>query len=293
MTTPIDTFEDILAALERNPALRDAMRYHVLGEELMRLPETVARLAETVAELAQTVRELQATVAAMAERQDRMEADITEIRAGQTRMEARQTRMEARQDRMEARQDRMEADITEIKAGQTRMEARQNRVEADITEIKAGQNRMERRQNRMDGTLNRLIGGDYERKAARRASRLARRHLNLPDATVVYAITTSDNDTIPNLIDQAVAQGRITDAQANELENADIILADAGAAAYAVIEVSITMDEHDVMRARNWADILAQASNAATRAACISVQALDSGRLLAAENRVAVIIMPD
>ncbi len=279
MTTPIDTFEDILAALERNPALRDAMRYHVLGEELMRLPETVARLAETVAELAQTIRELQATVAAMAERQDRMEADITEIKAGQTRMEARQ--------------DRMEADITEIKAGQTRMEARQDRVEADITEIKAGQTRMERRQDRMDGTLNRLIGGDYERKAARRASRLARRHLNLPDATVVYAITTSDNDTIPNLIDQAVAQGRITDAQANELENADIILADAGAAAYAVIEVSITMDEHDVMRARNWADILAQASNAATRAACISVQALDSGRLLAAENQVAVIIMPD
>ena len=38
MTTPINTFEDILDAMERDPALRDALRRHVLTDELLQVP---------------------------------------------------------------------------------------------------------------------------------------------------------------------------------------------------------------------------------------------------------------
>ena len=38
MTTPINTFEDILDAMERDPALRDALRRHILTDELLQMP---------------------------------------------------------------------------------------------------------------------------------------------------------------------------------------------------------------------------------------------------------------
>ena len=38
MTTPINTFEDILEAMERDPALRDALRRHILTDELLQMP---------------------------------------------------------------------------------------------------------------------------------------------------------------------------------------------------------------------------------------------------------------
>ena len=38
MTTPVNDFQDILDAMERNPALRDALRRHILTDELLHTP---------------------------------------------------------------------------------------------------------------------------------------------------------------------------------------------------------------------------------------------------------------
>ena len=38
MTPPINTLEDILNALERDPALREALRRHTLTDELLQMP---------------------------------------------------------------------------------------------------------------------------------------------------------------------------------------------------------------------------------------------------------------
>ena len=38
MTTPINTFEDILDTMERDPALRDTLRRHILTDELLQMP---------------------------------------------------------------------------------------------------------------------------------------------------------------------------------------------------------------------------------------------------------------
>ena len=115
-------------------------------------------------------------------------------------------------------------------------------MESDVAELKAGQSRME-------GQLNNLTGADYERKVSKRAPRIARRHLYLQRVSVVYGITVPDNKTIAELLDRATENGSITDEQAGELERADLILAGANPAdepAYAVAEVSLTIDEHDV-----------------------------------------------
>ena len=38
MTTPVNSFQDILDALERDPSLREQVRSHILTEELLQLP---------------------------------------------------------------------------------------------------------------------------------------------------------------------------------------------------------------------------------------------------------------
>lgn len=99
-TATIDTFADILTALERNPELRDAMRRHIMTDELLQLPDTVARLLIMFEQLT-------ATVNAMAERQSRMEnaiADnrnaIADNRNAINEVKAEQVRMNRRLDRV-------------------------------------------------------------------------------------------------------------------------------------------------------------------------------------------------
>ena len=56
MATPIESFEDILEALERNPALRDALRRQILTEELLQMPAQVNALTEAVQVLVESQR---------------------------------------------------------------------------------------------------------------------------------------------------------------------------------------------------------------------------------------------
>ena len=164
--TPIATFEDILDVLERNPRLREEMRRHLLGEEFLRLPETVASLV-------QTVQQILAVISEMAERQARTEADIAGLKAGQVKLEAGQEELRAGQAKLEAGQARTEADIAELKAGQARTEADiaelkvgQARTEADIAELKAGQVKLEAGQVKLEAGQARLEAGHEELRAS-------------------------------------------------------------------------------------------------------------------------------
>ena len=75
MTIQVNTFQDILDALEQNPALRDQLRSYILTEELLQLPAQFVLLR----------------------------ADVDELKSGQTRLEEGQARLEARMGRLEGR----------------------------------------------------------------------------------------------------------------------------------------------------------------------------------------------
>ena len=273
MTTPIDTFEDILAAMERKPELRDAMRRHVLSEELLQLPAVVA-------ELARTVHEILHAISIINQRQERMESDITDLKAGQAKLEAGQAKLEAGQ--------------TKLEAGQTKLEAGQAKMESDITDLKAGYARLEAGQTRMQGQLNGLTGTAYERKVAKRSRRAVRRHLDIRRAELLHSISNPDNRHLAHLLDQAADDGRISDEQADELDEADLILLGRTAddePIYVVAEVSLTCDDHDVDRAASRARILREASGGSATAAVIGTAISDTNRLRADDVGVAVIIM--
>ena len=253
-TATIDTFADILTALERSPELREAMRRLILTDELLQLPDTVARLLVMF-------EQLMATVNAMAERQSRMENAIADNR-------------NAIADNRNAIADNRSA----------------------IEEVKAEQVRTNRRLDRVEGKVNHLMGNDYERKVIRGIRRTARRWLQLHNAIILLAVTVPNNPTIPDIMEQAVADGRITDDDADYLDQADIIMIGDDAAtqtpAYAVLEVSITIGDRDIDRARERARILERADGHSVRAACIGSAISDANRQRAADLDVVVITMP-
>ena len=304
MTTPthIETFEDILAAMENNPRLQAAMRQHVLDQEFLQLPAIVRELQQAVQELQQAIAQLTQLVydyiAATDARLEQIESRLDRLESGQARLEQDVTELKTGQARLEqdvtelkTGQARLEQDVTELKTGQARLEqdvtelkTGQARLEQDVTELKTGQARLE-------GNVNRLIGSDYERKAARRASRLANRHLGMADMRVIYAVTMPDNNQLPQILDNAVRAGRLNASEADALEEIDIVIR--GPSGYAVAEVSVTLDETDVQRAQERAGLLSKAVTDPVRAAVIGAHTLDSASRLAATNNVAIMILPE
>lgn len=329
----INDFSDILSAMEQNPELQEAMRNHVLGEELLQLPAVVRQQGELLAqiqnqlmELASALRDTTEQIASYAlvssrvitntvERLDRVESDLAELKASQARVEASVQDMRATQARMENDISGLKTDMAQVKAdvselkdaqgrmqdtqermqtSQDRMQDTQERMQTDLERMQASQDRMQDTQERMQGQLNNLTGTDYERKVVKRAPRAARRYLGLRSASVVHGINVSGINDIQALLENATESRSITDEQADELERADLILKGARTSneeVFTIAEVSITIDDTDVDRARNRANILSAASGLPALAAVIGTAISDANRERANYSGVTVIIM--
>ncbi len=90
MSTPINNFQDILDAIRQDPALRDALRRHILTEELMQLPlqmvarldrmeESIGTLQEGQASLVENVGTLQKGQARLSEGQASIAWEVARI----------------------------------------------------------------------------------------------------------------------------------------------------------------------------------------------------------------------
>ena len=78
MTTPINTFQDILDAMERDPALRDALRSHILSEALMQLPAQFAEFVQVTREHNELVN---SRLEVIDSRLERLETDVSNLSA--------------------------------------------------------------------------------------------------------------------------------------------------------------------------------------------------------------------
>ncbi len=258
MAIPIESFQDILDVLERNPEYREAMRRHILDEEIRRLPAEFRQLRETVDNLAQLVRDYMETTD---ERLGRLESDVAELKEGQARLET---------------------DVLDLKAGQARLET-------DVLDLKAGQARLE-------GRIGDVAGTAYERRIVKHCRSIAGRHLGIKRAKILHSINVAEHETLDDLIYTASEAGSITDEQAYDLDLADIIISGSGApgqADYAVIEVSETIGDSDVDRACERAAILASVVIKPVAAAVIGKAVSDANRERAARSSVAVILMAE
>ena len=86
MTTPINTFQDILDAIEREPALRDELRRHILGEELLQLPAQFRVFLEAVADMRETLNRMEQRVNALEEGQHALRSDVSTLKTDVARI---------------------------------------------------------------------------------------------------------------------------------------------------------------------------------------------------------------
>lgn len=109
MTTPVNTFQDILDALEKEPALREQFRSYILTEELLQLPAQFVLLR----------------------------ADVDGLKSGQARLEERMDRLEEGQTGLANRMDRLEESQEGLGGRMDRIEGRFGNVEGQLYEQRA------------------------------------------------------------------------------------------------------------------------------------------------------------
>ena len=247
---PESLAERMVAELNENPEARRLLLRALLTDEFLMLPAKVDRLMDLpgrVERLEADVSDLKDGQTEIIARQTRMEGDIADLKDGQTEIIARQTRMEDRQ--------------TETEARQTRMEARQTRMEGDIADLKAGQAEFKAVQSRMQGQLGNLQGRDYELRMIESIHHIVRRALDMEIAKVLKG-GSADAGELSNKVTDAERRGAVTREQGDLLFLADAVMSGIRRAdrspLHAVAEISVTIGEKDVKRARDRADILSK-----------------------------------
>ena len=177
-----------------------------------------------------------------------------------------------------------------------RLEAGQAKLESSQTRLESGQARLESGMTNLSSRFGNIIGSDYERRAAQSARRLVRLGLGIRRARVLLAKTAPDRNEIPELLNEAAENGIVSDDEADDLLLADIILTGEGAGgetAYAVCETSVTLYDHDVLRAKRRAGILQRASGLTVLPAVIGQSAPQGTLDLADRENVAFLCTPD
>ena len=125
MNVPINTFQDILDALEQNPDLRDQLRRHILSEDILQMPA-----------------QLQAVILQIGELQDGQQAIVARIEMLEKRMgglEGRMDGLEGRMGGLERRMDGLDGRMDGLDGRMGRVEGRLGNIEGGIYERRATQ----------------------------------------------------------------------------------------------------------------------------------------------------------
>ena len=233
----IATVEDLERILDEHPEIRERIRRKLLTDEERELPRIVAQLAEDLRRLTETVAEGFAQV----------RRDIGELKERQQRLEERQQRLEEGQQRLGERQQRLE---------------------------ESQQRLIERFQGLYDSHEN-LRGTVLEQTAARRLLPRITQELRLRRPQIVKSLDMAMPADLLDALDRAAEEDRITMDMAAAVSVTDLIMQgvsrDEATPIYVLTEVSGTLNQHDIARARERAAALETATGQRTLAAVAAV----------------------
>ena len=175
-----------------------------------------------------------------------------------------------RVDQLAEGQQRLEYTVSQLSEGQ-------QRLESTVSQLSEGQQRLESTTASMGGTLSRLDGTSYEDHAVDLAPRILRSQFNLSQLRIVAR--RGQRDELRDIAFAATGNDLISDAEANQLQNADLIVAgqdQGGPTVYVLSEISITVQQPDIDRAAGRALILESATGITTIPAAIGSEIQDS-----------------
>ena len=312
--TAINDFNDILLAMEQNPELLQAMRDHVLGEELQQLPavvhqqgELLVQIRDRLTELATVLRDTTEQIAGYAlvssrviattvERLDGVESDLAELKAAQTRLEASVQAIRETQVRMENDIAELKTDVAGLKTDVAGLKTDVAGLKTDVAGLKTEQSITNRRLNRIEGQLSNLNGWRLESDVHRNISSIVGRYLALEGTYVLKGGNLPQTNELDNILRQARTDGRITREQVQEVRDTDIIVTaeDDDDRKYVIVaEVAHTLDDSDITRAAQRSRIMADAMEIAGIAVAIAPRIAPQQRELAASEGVAIVQIPD
>ena len=142
----------------------------------------------------------------------------------------------------------------------------------------------------LSGQVANLTGGRYEREVARLAPRYAKRQLNLVDATITHTSWEPGE-----VVSAAVNSDDISDAEAEDLNRADLVITGgdtAGDTIHAVAEISVTVEPTDVIRSARRAVILRKATGQVVHAIAIGNDATPDAIALAKSHNATILTVP-
>ena len=246
--TDINSQEDFLRALEENPQWKEAIRLHVLGEEVLQLPIRFnVFLIRTEAFM---------------ERTEAYLADQNEFNRQQVEFNRK----------VEGFMERTEAFMADQVEFNRKVEGFMERTEALLEQQAEFNRQVLVRFGRMEGDIGNLKGFYAEYKVVQHA-RFVVREL---DDSLQY-VRTVPAEEMEQLGLQAIAGGLLPRAEWRSFMEADLVIeaTDGANPCYLTVEVSYTGDRRDADRARRNARIISELLGCSTRPVVASVHNVD------------------
>jgi hypothetical protein len=161
---------------------------------------------------------------------------------------------------MPIRLERIEADIAELKATVGELSDRVGRMETTMTQFDTRLGRVEADVVELKSDVAVLKGDSLEVKLHRRIRSLISQRLGLRRTRILQSLVENTSPELFEPVDDALANGFITDAQDTRIEATDMIIraqrkAD-GAEVWVAVEVSKSISRHDIERVHQCAEAL-------------------------------------
>ena len=297
MTTP-SRINEILREMEQDPALAQALRDTILGQEIPMLPAAVAqnqgliiRLMERQVELASAVNTaLDAVVSAMSQ------AGENTARALDThsrRIEGVESALAELRGEGWKTQESLGQVLAAVKQFQTDM----TQVKTDVKQLQSDMTQVKTDVRRIDGRLDRGFGTNYESKVAQNVRSILGQQTRVRSSRVLKGPSLRIDPDFDRHVENAEASGAITEDESDELLLLDLIIVGTRSGTreriYTGIEVSITANDDDVNRAADRVEILRKVTGGQVMAAVIAATVDEPQRELAARRKVAVAVHPE
>ena len=255
--------------------------------------ETNRRLESLEIAQTETNRRLESLEIAQTETNRRLESlEIaqTETNRRLESLEIAQTETNRRLESLEIAQTETNRRLESLEVAQVETNRRLESLETDQAEIIWQLAQLNTRVDRLEGRFSNLEGSDYERKVRYRVLHRAQARFGLDNP---YLALTQNDPAAPqfnSIIAHAIQNGLISPEQSEDLHDADIIISDEGNR-HLVVEVSLTADRDDIVRAKRRAGILSAATGGTVVPAVITAHLNDAQRDQAAAEEVATFIM--
>ena len=163
-------------------------------------------------------------------------------------------------------------------------------------QVEIGVAALNTRMNRMEGKLDNAIGANYERKVAKVIHSLLGR-LSLRRTKILRGYLVGVSQEFTDLVDDAEDNGLITEAQHNDIMQADLVCWGRnryeGWEQYVAGEISVTIGDSDITRAVQRASILSAIVGQTVQPAVVGAYIDDERIALASAQGVVVLLSPE